>query len=247
MSEADRGPKTGLDQISTRWPLINDPVQFILRYARAIQGYLGVLIKNPQDAEEVKQDFLTRVVQHGFVEERVVRGRFRDYLIAAVRNAARSHLRRRQLPRQAGVPLEELAAPAAEEEEADREWLARWRRCVLESVWEALDDHQRRSPGNLFYTVLRVVVDHPGEDSPALAARAGALTGRPLRAAAFRKQVSRARRLFAELLVQEVRKTLEDPDPLAVEEELIEVGLMKYVRPFLPADWRTRGQLTDPE
>ena len=62
---------------------------------------------------------------------------------------------------------------------------------------------------------------------------------------AFRKQVSRARRLFAELLVAETARTLDNPTPLAVEEELIDIGVMKYVKAFLPADWRTSGKLLD--
>ena len=71
--------------------------------------------------------------------------------------------------------------------------------------------------------------------------------GRPRRAKAFRKQVSRARRLFAKLIVAETSRTLGDPTPLKVEEELIDIGVMKYVRPYLPADWRASGKLTDPE
>lgn len=71
--------------------------------------------------------------------------------------------------------------------------------------------------------------------------------GRTIRPEAFRKQVSRARRLFAELIVAETSRTLGDPTPLKVEEELIDIGVMKYVRPYLPTDWRTSGKLTDPE
>jgi RNA polymerase sigma-70 factor (ECF subfamily) len=118
---------------------------------------------------------------------------------------------------------------------------------MLGRVWQALDQHQRQSAGNLFFTVLRVSCDHPEEDSKALAARVSALTGKPLKPDAFRKQLSRARRQFAELLIAEVEQTLEEPTPEGVEEELIDVGLMEYVREFLPADWRTRGQLSDPE
>jgi len=112
---------------------------------------------------------------------------------------------------------------------------------------QALDHHEGAAPGNRFYTVLRLSLDHPAEDSAALAARVTALMGRPFRADAFRKQLSRARRLFAELLVREVVQTLEEPTPEQIEAELIDVGLMPFVRPFLPADWRSRGRLTDPE
>src|SRR5690349_11273660 len=98
MSESlspNHGRRAGIDQISTRWTLIHDPYHFVMRYAPAIQGYLRVFLKDPHDVEDVCQEFLARVVERGVVEEQRLHGRFRDYLIAAVRNAALAHLRRR--------------------------------------------------------------------------------------------------------------------------------------------------------
>jgi len=238
-------PRLGIDQISTRWAHIKDPVKFVMRYAPAIQGYLTVFLKNPHDVEDVSQAFLTRVVERGVVEPSALRGRFRDYLIAAVRNAALAHLRRRSLPVAGNTFLDDVPAPEAENTLAEQEWLDGWRRVVLATVWEALEDHQRNHPGNLAHTVLRTLVDHPAEDSNQLAARVSKLSGKSIRPEAFRKQVSRARRVFAGLLVAEIARTLENPTPLHVEEELIEIGLMKYVQSFLPADWRTNGKLLD--
>jgi hypothetical protein len=91
--------------------------------------------------------------------------------------------------------------------------------------------------------VLRILTDHPGETSGQLAARVSSLCGHTIQAEAFRKQASRARRLFAELLIAETARTLDDPTPLKIEEELIEIDFMKYVRSFLPPDWRTSGKL----
>jgi hypothetical protein len=54
-----------------------------------------------------------------------------------------------------------------------------------------------------------------------------------LRPDAFRKQLSRARPFFADLLRQEVAQTLDDATPEMVEEELIETGLMPYLRDLL--------------
>ncbi len=239
-------PRAGIDQISTRWPLIRDPIAFVFRYAPAIRGYLGVFLKDPHDVEDVCQTFMLRVVERGVVEEAVLRGRFRDYLIAAVRNAALAHLRRRVTGRP-GALLAEVAAVDSFVFPDDEEWLSRWRRVVLTGVWEALENHERDHPGNFGHTALRAMVDHPDEDSTELAARVSRTCGRTVRPEAFRKQVSRARRLFAELLVAETSRTLDDPTPLKVEEELIDLGVMKYVRPYLSADWRTSGNLVDPD
>jgi hypothetical protein len=225
----------GLEEISTRWPLIRDPVQFVLRYAPAIRKYLEALLRNVHDAEEVSQDFLLKGILRGFVRTTELRGRFRDYLKIAVRNTALTHLQRRRPTSPGGSDLAWMADPHDASSQAEQEWLAEWRRCVLDRVLQALDHHQQRTPGNLFYTVVRLSLDHPDEDSTALAARAGTLAGRPLRADAFRKQLSRARRLFAELLVAEVRQTLEQPTPERLAEEMAELGLLPFVGAFLPS------------
>src|SRR5581483_2090426 len=51
-----------LDEISTRWPLIHDPAQFVLRYGPAIEGYLAALVRDPDLVDEIRQDFLVRVL-----------------------------------------------------------------------------------------------------------------------------------------------------------------------------------------
>jgi hypothetical protein len=207
-----------------------------MRYAPAIRRYLDALIRNADDAEELTQEFLLRGLLQGFVRTSELRGRFRDYLKAAVRHAALNHLRRKR-PVQDGVAgLEQVPAPDDQRSAADQQWVEQWRACVLDRAWQALDDHQRRSPGSLAFTVLRLAADHPEEDSTALAARATASAGRPIRADAFRKQLSRSRRLFAELVVAEVSQTLEQPSRERVVEELVDLGLMSYVGDYLSGE-----------
>jgi hypothetical protein len=206
-----------------------------------MQRYLCALLRNPDDAEEVLQDFLLRVVRHGFVRARQERGRFRDYLKVAIRNAALNHLRRRRPSVPAGDGIAWVPTLDDAETVAEREWVAQWRRCLLDRAWRALERRQRLARGSLAYITLRLSVDHPEEDSPGLADRVRALTGKRLRADAFRKQVSRARRQFAACLVYEVAQTLDHPSLARIVDELIDLGLMEHVRPHLPADWRTPG------
>ena len=228
-SEPFENPRApGLDDISTRWPLIRDPVQFVMRYAPAIQAYLQAILKNRHDAEEVSQDFLLKGLLRGLLRTEHLHGRFRHYLKTAVRNAAIDHLQKRK-----PAPLSDatrLPDPHDPETRADSEWVAQWRTCLLDRTFQALDHHQRQTKGNLFHTALRLTVDHPDEDSKALAARASASVGRAIGAAAFRQQLSRARRLFADLLVEEVRHTLQTPTRELIEEELAELGLLSFVR-----------------
>ena len=233
-------PRNMLDDISTRWPMIHDPAQFVLRYAPAIEGYLTALVRDADKVDEIRQDFLLRVLQKGIVPQSDLKGRFRHYLKAAVRNAAISHLRKKPLG-QAGVDVLAQIPDEEDEHPMDKEWTERWRQCVLERVWEALELHERQSTDNHAHTVLRIYVDHhETEDSEQLARRASTRLKKALRADAFRKQLSRARRLFARLLVQEVVQTIEDPSPERIEEELSEVGLLADVTPYLPDDWRMK-------
>jgi Sigma-70 region 2 len=222
-----------LDQIETDWSLVFEPAHVVLRYAHAVQCYLKAILHNDHDAEEVAQEFFLWVSQHGLPRASQDRGRFRDYLKKVVRNKALNFLRGRH---QCASEAELLNVPAPEGAAAipDQEWLVHWRRCLLKRAWRRLEDHQKRSPSSRYFTVLHLCATHPGEDSRRLAARAGALDGATLTADAFRKQVSRARRVFADLLVHEVAQTLEKPESADVEEELVDLGLMTYVRDYLP-------------
>ena len=227
-----------LDEISTRWPMITDTAQFVLRYAPAIEGYLMALVRDADKVEEIRQDFLLRVLQKGIVTETNLNGRFRHYLKASVRNAALTHLRKKP---SAHLSEDQLAqvADAHETSPIEREWLDQWRRCVLDRVWESLELHERQAPDNHACTVLRVYVDHHiTEDSEQMARRVADRIKKPIRAEAFRKQLSRARRLFVKLLVQEVVQTIENPTPERIEEELSDVGLLRDVMPYLPEGWR---------
>jgi RNA polymerase sigma-70 factor (ECF subfamily) len=247
LTDQERKPR--LDHISTHWCSLNEPRLFLVRYARAICNYFHALIKNDHDAQEVSQEFMLRAVKDGFPNACPDRGRFRDYLKTAVRNAAITFLKRAQPAKvdEATPPPFKLADLEDTRASMDQEWIAEWQGCILARAWHALEDYEQRAPSSLYYTVLRLAVDYPEESSQALAHRANVFAGRPMTSMAFRKQLSRARRLFAEFLVREVEHTLQVPTPERLEEELIEIGLMHHVRDFLPPDWRTSGKWTDPE
>jgi RNA polymerase sigma-70 factor (ECF subfamily) len=235
MSDATPGPigvtpKSVLEQISTCWATIHNPVQFVMRYSRAIQKYVAAIVRDSHDAEEVAQDFLTRVFDKGFCPENVSRGRFRDYLKSAVRYVAISHLRKR---RSAELSEEMLASLVQSDSDADRAWTNEWQSCLLERVWQSLELHQKQTPDNLFYSVLRLHADDPQASSEAHATRLTEQIGRPIRATAFRQQLSRARKHFARLIVTEVRQTIQHPTAELIEQELIDLDLMPYVREFL--------------
>jgi hypothetical protein len=229
---ADDPPKLVLGDISTSWRKLHDPLRFVMTYGPAVRAYLGALLKDDHAADEALQELLLQVTTRGFATADPARGRFRDYLKVVVRNAARRQTRpRREQPADADWD----AVPAEAESAADG-WRTEWRRCVLDQALRALERHQREAGrGNLAYTAVRLSLAHPRADSAELAAKAGEQTGQPLTAEAFRKQLSRARRVFAELIAAEVRQTLDGPTDADVRDELADLGLLEFVRDYLPA------------
>ncbi|HEX3315931.1 MAG TPA: sigma factor, partial [Gemmataceae bacterium] len=185
MDRPDAEARSLIEEISTRWSLIANPLQFVLRYSPAVRRYLGALIRDSHDADDVAQTFLTRMIGRPFSPDRVSKGRFRDYLKAVLRNAAIDFFRQRDPILANGADMNRIAAPEAEKA-ADRAWLAEWRNCLLERTWEGLDRIERESPESLAFTALRLAVEHTDEDSTALAARASAMTGRSIRPEALR-------------------------------------------------------------
>ncbi len=226
-------PNPRLAEISTRWNIVGDPLQFVLRYAPAIQKYLTAIVRNAHDADEIAQDFLLKMMDRRFEHVRPDRGRFRFYLKQAVRNAVREHARRRRPALLSNEALAEYTTDETADSLTEQQWVEDWRRCILDRAWSALESHQRRHEGNLCHTVLRLTAEHPESDSATLAELTVRHSNRPLSVEAFRQQVSRGRRLLATFVRDEVAATLERPRPDEVNEELLNLGLMEYVGPYL--------------
>lgn len=229
-----------LEQISTNSMALRDAEQFVLRYGPAIQAYCRSLLPRPEEADDVIQELLVRVVEKGFPHVDATKGRFRDYLKVSVRNAVVTHLRKRSnqphllsdgdvADDDAGITFE----PATE-----KVWLEQWRRCVLDRAWNLLDLHEREHPDGWACTVLRAATESPEATSDMLAERLRARHQCSLNAVSFRKQLSRARRLFARLVLEEVARTLNSADADRVQAELIDCGLWESLRELLPIDWQ---------
>jgi RNA polymerase sigma-70 factor (ECF subfamily) len=218
-----------IEGIATDWYVVSDPGRFFLRYAPAIQGYFAGLIRNADDAEDAAQEFFLRITQRGFPRFVAERGRFRDYLKTSIRNAARNYMQRTLRPISDAYALALLSSAPAAEASLDERWIAFWRLCLVRRAWSALKKYQEQAPGNLYHTVLRLEAKYSAEDSVQLAARATRLAGYVVQPAAYRKQVSRARRMLADLLIKEVSRTLRNPSPEDLQQELAELGLWTRV------------------
>lgn len=243
-----------LEAISTRWTLLRQAHgdsmgtagearnALVLRYLPAVRRYVGSLIRNDADADDLTQDVVVRLLAGDFSGADPGRGRFCDLLKTAVRNMARNRWRSLKRRRTPDVDLGGLQANGDEPDEDV--WLASWRQSVLDLVWKAMQQEERNRPGSVAYTLLRLRTDHPDDTSEQLAARLSKKTGKTIRADAVRQKLRRARLRFVDLLIAEVARGLDDPTPERVEDELIALGLLEVVRSFLPADRTLRSTTT---
>ena len=249
-----------LEQISTRWSLLelahqaptelSGPArsELVLKYTDAIRTYIRAMTRDENVADDLTQDVVVRLLQGDFGGADPKRGRFRNLLKVAVRNMVRTHWSKTK--RRTGVDHDLEAVQSGDEDSAasfEREWVEGWRQSPLDLTWRSLEAQQNRQKNSVAYTILKLRADEPDLDSTELAERLTELSGREFKPPAARQQLRRARLRFAEFLIEELVRSLEDASPASIEAELQDLGLMEFVGDFLPPDWMERGELAGEE
>jgi DNA-directed RNA polymerase specialized sigma24 family protein len=234
---------TRLSRLTTLWTLVsraNDEdsqaraaQQALLeRYGGGIRRYLVASLRDADAADELYQEFAFRFVRGGLRGADRSRGRFRDYVKGVLFHLVADHFKKQQRqPRQLHPDHPEPAeeSPPGGEDEA---FLASWREDLLARTWGALEEHEKGT-GQVYFTVLRFRADHPDLPSHQMAERLGPVLGKELTAAGVRKTLERAREKFADLLLEEIAQSLNDPTREALEGELIDLGLLGHCREAL--------------
>lgn len=244
MEKVEAEPR--LADLSTQWNLVfqansDSPEQanlaisrLMCRYAGAVHRYLLKALRDPEAAEELDQEFAVRFLRGDFRHGDPSRGRFRDYVKRAVQNLMKDYYRRRR--RNGARAIEPGTTEPSIQDEGlirfERQFLLSWRTDLLDRAWQSLDELERAT-GQPHYTILRLRVDEPGLTSTGWAERLSEMLGRPFSAGAFRQALQRARREFALRLLDEVKGSLEHPTPQALEEELADLELLEYCRPYI--------------
>ncbi len=228
-----------LSRISTLWSAVTQAhrgpadaagaAQRLLleRYAGAAYRYLLAAAADGDAAEDLFQEFALRFLRGDFRRADPRRGRFRDYLKAALIHLVHDH-RRAQQRRPLELRDDLHPAPAPSEADEERTFLAGWRAELLERTWQAL-----AAANPTYHALLLLRVDNPEATSAWLAERLGEQLGKGVGAAWVRKTLQRAQRKYARLVVEEVKVSLAAPAPEAVRQELLDLDLLKYCRSAL--------------
>jgi RNA polymerase sigma factor (sigma-70 family) len=220
-----------LSQISTIWSdvfaahtqgdeasrALNDLAQ---RYLPAIYGYIRGTLRNEHDAADLTQKFALKLCEGKFAKASPERGRFRNYIRTAVDNLITDHYRGRGMP---NVP-EGAPEPIAPEVPPAGDFDQRWSEETLNRAWDALAEADPN-----FHVVLKLKLEQKLR-SAEIARRLTEQTGKPATEAGVRKTLQRANEKLANLLIDEVGRSIRSTDLTQIEEELRALGLHEYCR-----------------
>jgi RNA polymerase sigma factor (sigma-70 family) len=233
-----------LSQMSTQWTMVfqaheGTPEQvsvavshLMCRYAGAVHRYLLKALKDPDAAAELDQEFALRFLRGDFRHCDPKRGRFRDYVKRAVQNLINDYYRRKKSRRLEGLPAAEPAVDDNASARFEEQFIDSWRKDLLDRAWKSLAELEKNT-GWPYHTVLRSRVDHPDMPSHELAERLSVVIGRPLSAGAVRQALQRSRRKYVNYLLTEVLGSLDSQTPDDLEDELSDLHLLDYCRPYL--------------
>lgn len=233
------------------WTLVGDAkldagararLALVERYRGAAYRYLLGAVRDPDVADDLLQELAFRFLKGAFSRAAPERGRFRDYLKTVLVHLVTDHQRRRgKAGRRCALSDVGPAVAAWDPAESDRQFVESWRDELLARAWAALAEGERQG-GPPYASALRFRVEHPEASSAEMAACLGKqlCLARPMTEAGVRKLLQRARAQFADALLDDVVHASGAWDADALEQELIELGLLKYCRSAL--DRRRKGE-----
>jgi RNA polymerase sigma-70 factor (ECF subfamily) len=233
-----------LSKISTIWTMLASAhegtateaasarLAFVQRYQRAAYRYLLGALHDADAADDLFQEVVLRFVRGDFRQADPEKGRFRDYLKTSLAHLIADHYRQQRRQVAATQLTGDIEQPSTwDQNMADALFAESWRDELFDRAWEKLerDEHNGGPP---FYSVLRYRAEHPEVNSSDIALEVTlaknlqpAMTPENLR-----KILQRARQRFADHLLDEVTRSLQDSTDESLEQELIELDLLRFCR-----------------
>lgn len=245
-----------LSQLDTAWSILKQAhggstirrqaarTWLLERYAPAVTRYLSALASSADEAAELLQRFAESLLDGKFHHAWAKEGKFRHYLKTGLFHLKQTLLREKSKQgRQIGSddPSREPEDTHTPELEHEEQWRLSWREMLIERALADLEREQPRKKHDL-YTVLSCRMDHKEMRSHELAAVLSKNLTKPVTAGWVRKRLFQARRRFAQLLIDEVALSLEEPTRENIEEELADLGLLAYCVEILETHKAVAGQ-----
>ena len=230
-------PGDHLTELETSWTTIRNahtpgPVgqaamgELIGRYHDAVERYLRLKLRDPNLADEVFQEFWTKLLTHKLAGADQQQGAVPR--LPADRPPPADH---RPLPRPEAPapPPGDLLDPIEPDADFDRVW----REAVIKRVWSRLETYEVEHPQE----PLRHRPPPPASTTPRRRSRSSPRSsasrlGATVTPEAFRKTLQRARAKFLELLIQELRETIHPAEPEDIEAEIFDLGLGHLYRRY---------------
>ncbi len=192
--------------------------------------------QSPEDAADLTQDFFTKLIENGFPTGATPsKGRFRTFLLTSLnRFLINDWMKGQRLKR--GCGQKPLSIDAFIEEKGEASYLAEvshgetpehlfqrtWAETLLKKVFTRLEDECVKR-GDQRFDVLRSFLS-PGQENVSSLQAAAEQLGLSL--AAFKSLLHRFRLRYRELLLDEVRQTVDSAED--VEEEML--GIIRALR-----------------
>jgi RNA polymerase sigma-70 factor (ECF subfamily) len=247
MSSAET-PDPRLSRLATPWTALGQAhspdadsrlaqAKVLYHYRPALLQYLNRLVNDAHLAEDLCQEFALRFLRGDFRQVRPERGRFRDYLRAALRNLVNDYYRRKPpsaeiLPSDSQLPVKENVGGPGESSNSSGpdEFGEIWKNELMRRAWADLRTDST-THGNLYYDALRLKADDPSRRAEDIAVILSERTAAPCSATTVRQLLHRGRDKFAAALRRTVREALPTGEAANVDDELADLGLLVYVTP----------------
>ncbi|MEM9828602.1 MAG: hypothetical protein AAF958_18590 [Planctomycetota bacterium] len=212
-----KSPSTvNLVRSSQPWTKADSAAGFVLRYLVPVRRQLTDVLGSTEAADGSLKVLLAHLVSVGFGEHR--QGRLRDYLLRALRSAARMRSGEGNGNGKLEANLETLTPES-------KSWVAYWRDGLLERAWRSLERYEHAHADRPVYTVLTRSTENPQATAGILASMLQQDDPRQWDAARVEQLLPLARTMLAQLIADEVAETLENPTREDVKREIMQLGL----------------------
>ncbi len=237
-------PQSRISRIETLWSVVRNAhaddndvstsaqEKLLEVYGGAIKRYLLTALGDEATAHDLYQEFALKLIKGDFHRTCPGKGKFRFFVKTVVRNLITTHFRKENRKSEVAIAVDDLQIADAEDagESEDQLFSQSWRDDLLFRTWQKLAEDQQRSDKS-WYTTLHLRASYPELNGTEFANKLSEELGREIKPATARVQLHRAREKFATLMIDDVADSLEESSREAVEEELIELGLIEYCRP----------------